>query len=183
MILLILGVALWSAAHLFKRVAPDARVRMGDGGRGAVALALVASILLMILGYRMADGPYWWGATPMLKGINNLLVLVAVYLFAASGAKSWLGQRMRHPMLTGTALWAFAHILPNGDLPSLVLFGGLLAWALVEMAVINRAEPGWRAPDPVLVPRKEITTALSAIVVFVIVGLIHRWLGYDPFGG
>ncbi|WP_323716025.1 NnrU family protein [Paracoccus aminovorans] len=180
MLILILGVALWWAAHLLKRLAPGLRTRLGRGG---VAGLLGLSVLLMIFGYRMADGPYWWGATAPLKGINNLLVLVAFYLFAADGMKTRVTARLRHPQLTGFALWAFAHLLPNGDLPSFVLFGGLLLWALVEMAVINRAEPRWTPPAGPFPARKEVMAVVGALVVLLVVGLIHRWLGYNPFGG
>jgi len=81
---LILGVALWSAAHLFKRLAPDARAQLGEPGKGIVALAVLASVVLMVIGYRLADGLFVWGRSPALVGINNLLMLFAVYLFAAS---------------------------------------------------------------------------------------------------
>ena len=76
MILLVLGVVLWSVTHLFKRIAPDRRAAMGPKGKGIVALVLVASVLMMIFGYRSADGAVFWGRSPALVGINNLLMLV-----------------------------------------------------------------------------------------------------------
>ena len=97
MLMLILGIAIWWAAHLFKRIAPSPRARMGDPARGMVTILLLVSVILMILGYRSAEGPFWWVASPMLKGINNLLVLVAFYLFAAAGMKTAVGRRLRHP--------------------------------------------------------------------------------------
>ncbi|AGT09641.1 NnrU family protein [Paracoccus aminophilus] len=183
MLILILGVALWWLAHLFKRIAPERRAALGAKGRGPVALALLVSVVLMIIGYRMTDGPYWWGATPALKGINNLLVLAAFWLFAADGMKTALARRLRHPQLTGFSLWAVAHLLVNGDLPSFVLFGGLLIWALLEMVVINRAEPNWQPSTKPILWRKEGMALVGAVVVMLVVGLIHRWLGYNPFGG
>lgn len=182
MLLLILGVLLWSLAHLARRVFPRLHAAMGDAARPAITAALVLSVVLMVLGYRSADAVLWWPATPMLKGINNLLVLLAFYLFAASGAKSRLGVRLRHPQLIGFSLWAAAHLLVNGDLPSLVLFGGLLVWALAEIAIINAQSPGWTPPAHPVPVRKEWTTALAAVAVFVIVGLIHGWIGPNPFG-
>jgi uncharacterized membrane protein len=182
MLILILGVALWWAAHLFKRIAPGQRAGMGEKGRGLVAGALLASVLLMVIGYRMSDGPFWWGASAPLKGVNNLLVLVAFYLFAAAGMKTRITRSLRHPQLTGFALWAFAHLLPNGDLPSLVLFGGLLAWALAEMVTINRAEPVWTPPAGPFPARKEIMALVGAVLVMGVVGMIHAALGYNPFG-
>ncbi|MFV0302949.1 MAG: NnrU family protein [Paracoccus sp. (in: a-proteobacteria)] len=182
MLILILGVALWWGAHLWKRAAPGQRARFGEKGKGFVTAALILSVVLMVWGYRAADGAVWWGPSPALKGVNNLLVLLAFYLFAASGMKTGIARRIRHPQLTGFALWAFAHLLPNGDLPSFVLFGGLLVWSLVEMALINRAQPDWTPPAPVPA-RKEVMAVIGALVVFGIVGAIHAWLGYNPFGG
>lgn len=181
MILLILGVLLWAGAHLFKRLAPEARAKMGDKAKGPIALALLASVVLMVVGYRMADGAVFWGRSPMLAGINNLLVLAGFYMFAVSGMKTGLARRIRHPQLTGFALWAVGHLLVNGDMPSFILFGGLLIWALAEMALINRAEPGWVRPDPVPV-KKEAMAAVGGVVVFGVVAMIHLLLGYNPFG-
>lgn len=181
MVLLVIGVALWWAAHLFKRIAPGLRASMGEPGKGAVSLALVLSVALMVIGYRQADAVMWWAPTPMLKGINNLLVLAGFYFFASAGVRNRLGTRMRHPQLTGFSLWAVAHLLVNGDLPSLVLFGGLLLWAIVEIVVINASAP-WQ-PDPLPVPRrKEWTSALAAVAAFLVVGLVHGWIGPNPFG-
>lgn len=183
MLILILGVALWWAAHLFKRVAPAQRAAIGSKGKGIFAGLLVISVLLMIIGYRMADGPYWWGPTPALKGINNLLMVAAFWFFAADGMKTGLARRLHHPQLIGFSLWAFAHLIVNGDLPSFVLFGGLLLWAGVEMVVINRAEPGWQPSTQLVIWRKEAMALLGAVVVMVVVGLIHSVLGPNPFGG
>lgn len=182
MAILILGVALWWAAHLYKRLAPDHRARMGDAGKGAVTAALALAVILMVVGYGRADGAFFWGPSPALVGINNLLVLVAFYLFAASGMKTRVTAYTRHPMLWGFSLWAVAHLLVNGDTPSFVLFGGLLAWALTEMVVINRASP-WTRPAGPFPARKEAMAAAGAVIVMLVVGLVHGWIGPWPFGG
>jgi len=181
MIWILLGLLIWSGAHLFKRWAPERRAAMGDAGRGAVALAVLAGLVLMVIGYRQADGAFLWGRSPMLTGINNLLMLLSVYLFAAAGMKTALAQRMRHPMLTAVKVWAFAHLLVNGDVPSFVLFGGLLAWAVVEVIVINRTEPAWTPPQAAP-PRKEIVALIASVVLFGVIAGIHTWLGYPVFG-
>lgn len=181
MLILILGVALWWAAHLFKRIAPARRASMGDGGKGLVAAALGVSILLMIFGYRMADGAYFWGRHPATVGINNLLMIAALYFLSPGPRKGAIFYRMRHPMLTGFALWTLAHLLVNGDVPSFVLFGGLGVWALVEMAVINRAEPAWTPPAKGSIAKDAMFAAIS-VGLLVVIGLIHTWLGYPAFG-
>lgn len=181
MLILILGVALWWAAHLWKRVAPASRAEFGEKGKGLVTGALILSVLLMIWGYKIADGPVWWGRSAATVGINNLLVLIAFYLFAASGMKTRVTAMTRHPQLIGFSLWAFAHLLVNGDLPSLILFGGLLVWAQVQILLINRTP--WTPPAGPFPARKEAMAAAGAVIVTLVVGMIHGWLGYWPFGG
>jgi uncharacterized membrane protein len=182
-VVLILGVALWSGAHLFKRVAPERRAAMGDAAKGGVALALVLSIVLMWWGYGTVNGgPGLWYRSPATTGINNLLVLIAFYLFAASGARTWLGQKMRHPQLTGVKTWALAHLLVNGDLPSFILFGGLLAWAVVEVILINR-QTTWTRPATVETSLgKEAGAVIGTLVLYGIIAWLHGWFGYPVFG-
>ncbi|MEM9913112.1 MAG: NnrU family protein, partial [Pseudomonadota bacterium] len=124
---------------------------------------------------------YLWGRHPATVGINNLLMLLSVYMFAASGMKTALARRMRHPMLAAVKVWALAHLLVNGDLASLILFGGLLAWAVVEMIAINRAEPHWEPPEPAPL-RKEVIALGGSLVVYLLIAWVHYLLGYPVFG-
>lgn len=185
MTLLILGLLLWTGAHLLKRLAPAARAklsdRMGEASKGLFAGLIVLSVVLMTLGYRWADTPVYWGRTPAMTGINNLLVLLAFYLYAASGMKTRVTRLTRHPQLIGFSLWAVAHLLVNGDLASIVLWGWLLAWAVSEMAIINRQDGPYEPPPPAPA-RKEVMAVVGGLVVFTIVAGIHTLLGYNPFG-
>jgi uncharacterized membrane protein len=181
MTLLILGLLLWSAAHLFKRLAPISRARMGDAGKGVVALALIGAIALMVIGYRAAEVVVLWSLPGFVTHVNNLLMILAIYLFVSSGAKTWITGRIRHPQLTAVKLWAVAHLLVNGDLASLVLFGGLLAWAVVSVIVINRSGDLW-TPQHGWPVRNEVQAVIGTVVVLGIIGFIHNWLGYWPFG-
>lgn len=184
MILLSGGVFLWWATHLFKSLAPDARAQMGDRGKGLIALLILASVILMVIGYRTAEGTVYWGASPALVGINNLLVLLAFYILAAGGPKGpriWIGTKLRHPQLVGFSIWSVAHLLVNGDTPSFILFGGLLIWALLAIVLINRREGAWTPPERAA-PRKEpIYIVATFCVVGVIMG-IHHLLGVTPWG-
>lgn len=179
-LLLILGVALWWGAHLFKRVAPARRAAMGNAGRGAVALALVLSIVLMVLGYKAAPYIGVWTPPAFMVHINNLLVLIAIWMMSPAGQKGRLLQGVRHPMLAGFRAWAIAHLLVNGDLASVILFGGLFLWALAEVAVINRAEPDWQPRSGGTLARDGIFLAASA-VLFAVIGYVHGLIGPSPF--
>ena len=181
-LILIAGIALWWGAHLFKRAAPARRAAMGDKGKGVVALALLGSIVLMVIGYRGTPFVNVWHPPVFLIHVNNLLVLVAIYMMSPAPKKGRLLNTWRHPMLAGFGLWAFGHLLANGDLTAIVTFGGLLAWALVEMRVINAAEPDWQPNPPGQIKFDAIFFAAS-VVALLVIGVIHGWLGPWPFGG
>ncbi|SFC95546.1 NnrU family protein [Tropicimonas isoalkanivorans] len=181
-ILLILGVALWWGAHELKRFAPERRASLGaEKGKGVIAIALVVAIVLMVIGFRGTPVLQVWYPPAFFTHINNLLVLIAIFMMSPAPKKGRLLNRMRHPMLAGFSLWAVAHLLVNGDLASIVLFGGLLSWSLTAPVLINRAEPEWTAPAPGTYGKDAMFLAASAVLLIVI-GLIHSWLGYYPFG-
>lgn len=180
-IVLLLGIALWWGAHLFKRVLPERRAALGDAGKGYVAGALLLSIVLMVIGYRRTPPVEIWTPPAFLTHINNLLVVAAFYLMSPAPKKGRLFYTWRHPMLTGFGLWALAHLLVNGDLTAIVTFAGLGAWALVAMQVINAAEPEW-SPNPQGEWKWEGIGLAGAVVLTLVVGLIHGWIGPWPFG-
>ncbi|PWG17621.1 NnrU family protein [Salibaculum griseiflavum] len=181
MTLLIIGILLWVGAHMFKRLAPEARARMGDKGKGLVALALLASIVLMVIGYRGAAFVNVWYPPSFMVHINNLLMLIAFFVFGLSATTGSLRGRLRHPQLLAVKIWAVAHLLVNGDLASIVLFGSMLIWAGSEVAVINRAE-SWERPAPGD-PKRNLLLVVITVVTFAITAAIHAWLGVWPFPG
>ena len=186
MIWLILGVLLWSFTHFFKRLAPGPRAamqaKMGNASKGIIALVLVASIVLMVIGMRTAPFVDLWFLPPFVIHINNLLMIIAVVLFGAGSSKSRLRGNLRHPMLTGVVVWCVAHLLVNGHLAAVILFGGLGLWALIEMRVINAAEP---APAPYTegTLAGDIRLVIISAIVFTVIAAIHAWLGVWPFPG
>ena len=176
---LILGVALWWGAHLFKRVMPARRAALGNSGKGIVAVALVVSIVLMVLGYRAVDFVPVWTPPAFLVHVNNLLILIAIWMMSPAGKRGLILNRVRHPMLGGFKLWAFAHLLVNGDLASIVLFGGLLAWAVVNLIVINKAQPDWTPGAPGTLAKDAMFMA-GSLVIFAVIVVIHGWVGPWP---
>lgn len=180
-LLLILGVALWSGAHLFKRFAPDRRAAMGERGKGLVSVLLLVSIVLMVLGYRGAETVVLWSAPGFFTHLNNLLMLGALYLYVASVLRTRITIKMRHPQLIGVKIWALAHLLVNGDVASVILFGGLMAWAVVSVIKINRAQRDWVRP-PVASLGKELIAVVITFIALLGIGWVHTWLGYWPYG-
>lgn len=182
MIWLVMGVALWAYSHLMKRVTPGFRAGLGDmPGKGVATVLSLLAIGLMVYGYRHADYVELWSPTAFLRHVNNLLMLVAVVLVNLGYSRGVMRTKMRHPMLTSVKVWALAHLLVNGDLASLVLFGGIMAWAVVDVILINRMQPVWVRPAPGPVINDVIYLAISVVVLGVI-GYIHAWAGYPVFG-
>ncbi|SFK83420.1 NnrU family protein [Shimia haliotis] len=182
MTLLVLGVLLWAGAHFFKRAMPGVREPMGDKGKGIVALLLLLSIVLMTLGYRSAEvTDTLWSTPSFAKHINNLAVLIAIFMMSPAPRKGKLLNGVRHPMLIGFALWAGAHLWVNPDMPSVVLFGGLLVWSLLEIVIINRAEGPWEPTEHGSIAKDGMFLVASIILVGVI-GFIHGLVGPSPFG-
>lgn len=188
MTLMLAGLVLFSVAHLFPIYAPAARsaavARLSLGlYRGLFALAVLAGVALMVVGYRQAAFVSLWFPPAWTVHLNNLLMLVAIFLMGARHAKSSARHYVRHPMLTGVAVWAVAHLLVNGDLASAVLFGGLLIWAMVAMIGSDARDGAWARPPKGttigLVRHLVITVAVFAVLV-----VIHGpLLGVRPIPG
>lgn len=182
MVWLVIGVLLWAYSHLMKRVTPGFRARLGDGpGKGLAAVLSLLAIWAMVQGYRSAEFIPLWEPPDVLRHVNNLLMVVAVVLVNLGYSRGVMRSWLRHPMLTAVKTWALAHLLVNGDLASVVLFGGLLAWAVVDVILINRMEPGWQRPAKGPVVNDVIYLAASAVLLGAI-AWVHGWLGYPVFG-
>ena len=83
-------------------------------------------------------------------------------------------------MLTGVKVWAVAHLLVNGDLASIVLFGSMLAWAVASVILINKSET-WERPEPGDA-KGDVKLAIISLAVYGIMIGVHTWLGVPPFG-
>ncbi|MBT3556820.1 MAG: NnrU family protein [Rhodospirillales bacterium] len=174
---IILGILLWTGAHLFKRVLPKQREVLGNKGKALVAILILLGIGLMFIGYGDAEYVQLYDLPIWAWYLNNILMLVAIFMMDVGRANGVTRTKIRHPMLLGVIIWATAHVLVNGDLASLVLFGGLGLWSLLEMSVINRAEGPWQPPARGSF-RGDVKIALAAAVIYAIIVGIHLWLGY-----
>ncbi|MEL7347098.1 MAG: NnrU family protein [Pseudomonadota bacterium] len=186
MFLLILGLALFAALHLPKPMALPQRAalveKIGDGGvKGVFALGLVLSVVLMTIGYQSATFVNVWFPPAFLTGINNLLMIFAIGIFIAGGIPGHVRHWIRHPQLVGFKLWAVAHLLVNGDLASIILFGGLLAWAVVTLIMINKRDGKGPKPAPQGLMPNLIHGGVT-VVAFLGATAAHNWLGVYPFG-
>ena len=175
MTLLIIGLLLFSAVHLLPSAIPDARkqivAKVGfNPYRGLVSLAIIASLVLIVFGWTAVY------AAPLQAGpIISGLVFIAFVLFVASQSRTNIRRFVRHPQMTATILWSVAHLLVNGDSRSLALFGGLGAWAIVEIILCNRRDGLWEKPAPVAKSPDAITVVIAA-AAFALVWYFHQAL-------
>ncbi|PSL20181.1 NnrU family protein [Shimia abyssi] len=182
MTLLVLGVLLWIAGHLWKRALPAVHEGLGSRARMVSTVIIVAGVLAMIFGYRMSPTVDLWYPPSWTLHVNNLLVLIALFLMSPAPRKGKLFNNVRHPQLAGFRAWAFAHLLVNGDLASVILFGGLFVWALVEVMLINKSEPDW-TPTETGTIAKDGMFLVASLILMAIIGFVHGWLGYPVFPG
>ncbi|MEE4360120.1 MAG: NnrU family protein [Pseudomonadales bacterium] len=180
--LLLSGIGLWWVGHLFKRLVPDLRQGLGNAGKGIAAAVILGGLVLIILGYRGATYSPVYVLPAWSWHLNNLLMLFSVILFGMGSSKGKLRAWLRHPMLTGVLVWAIAHLLVNGDVASLVLFGSMGIWSVTEMLVINAKEGPWDRPEPGPISGDLRLLVIGLVLYGVIVG-IHTWLGVRPFPG
>jgi len=186
MTLMIIGLALWWASHLFPIYMTDRRAaviaRLGEKPyKGLFALVSLAAIALMVIGYRQAEFVNLWIPPAWTVHLNNLLMLLAIFVVDAKHFNSFVRHRIRHPMLTGVKVWALAHLAVNGDLASVILFGGLLAWAVVAMIGSNRRDGVWERPPPGDRAGLIRHLVVAAVIFGVIVGIHGPLLGVYPF--
>ncbi|MCB1854475.1 MAG: NnrU family protein [Halieaceae bacterium] len=187
MTLLVLGILLFAGLHLVKSLAPELRAgliaRLGAMPyRGLFSLLVLGSVALIVLGWRSSVPQYVYSPSPALQHPAMTVILVAFLLMVASSRPSRLRRIVRNPQLSGVVLWAGAHLLLNGDSRSLVLFGGLGLWALVEIVAINRRDGVW-IKDPAPGLGTDLANLVIALVVVAVVVFIHPWLAGVPITG
>lgn len=146
MTLLITGLALFLGIHVFATFR-EARLgiigRLGEGAyKGLFSLVSAAGLVLIVWGYgryRATGYAPVWDPPLSLRHVTLLLMWISFVALAAAYAPAGkIKGVLRHPMLVGVKAWALAHLLANGDLGSIVLFGSLLAWAIYDRITVGR---------------------------------------------
>ncbi len=179
MSLLIIGLALWVLVHLYPSLCQQSRARLisklGLGKyKGVFALLIVASLTLIVLGWRGSSVELLYPPPAWGKHATFALVLFTFILFVAAKHKTNIKRVLRHPQLTGLVLWSIGHLLANGDSRSVVLFSTLGIWAIVEMIMINRREGAWVKPEP-LPLKKDVITVFAGCVMYIVLFLLHPY--------
>ena len=192
MSLLILGLVLFLGTHSLRIFADGwrttTRARMGEGAfKGVYTLLSLAGFALICYGYGLArQSPVVvWQPPVAMRHVAALLTLVAFIFLAASGVpRNSIKSRLKHPMVLGTKVWAFAHLLSNGNLADVVLFGTFLVWAVLNFRAARGRD---RAQGITYAAGTASGTAITVVVGVVLWVVFALWLhgmliGVRPFG-
>jgi uncharacterized membrane protein len=188
MTLLVVGLILFLGVHSISIFANSWRdrtaARLGMGWRGLYSLLALVGLILIIKGYAAARltpiviyiPPYW------IKRLTDTLMLPVFPLLLATYLPGRIKSTVKHPMLAAVKLWAFAHLLANGMLADVLLFGGFLAWAIVDRISLKR-----RPQRPIkTAPPGKYNDWIAVVGGVVLYGMVMGWahlkfIGVRPF--
>ena len=176
-LVMILGLVLFFGIHTLT-TRRDLRARLigswGESGyKAGYALVSLAGLVLIVWGfahYRATGRIDVWYPPKALKHVTVALMLPSVILVVAAYLRGRIYTAVKHPMLSGVKLWAAAHLLANGDLGGIILFGSFLGWAVFDRVSLKRRTD---AGAPVI-----RTGGLVSDIIAVVVGtLIYLAIG------
>ncbi|MQR00655.1 NnrU family protein [Glaciimonas soli] len=191
MALLILGLVIFLGIHSIRIFANDWRTaqiaRMGPNKwKMLFSVTALIGIVVIIWGYGIARAqPVWlWTPPRWAPHLAGLLTALAFILFPASHVRNGrIKAVVGHPMVLGVGLWALAHLLANGTLSAVVLFGAFLLWSVIDFAVSLRREPaaGLASANGKLMG--DIIPSVVGLVLWALFAFVlHGWLiGVRPF--
>ncbi|MBL8884825.1 MAG: NnrU family protein [Hyphomicrobium sp.] len=192
MMLMIVGLVIFLGIHLLP-TSPDIRNglinRFGPGMYRAIfSLISLAGFVVIVFGYHKMQlhpgkNPVLWDPPTFMRHITLALMLPAMILLVAAYIPSRIRSAVKHPMLMAVKLWAVAHLLANGDVASILLFGSFLAYAVYDLISVKaRGALGpLGAKQPSGIVNDLIVLIAGSALYFVVLYRLHEWLiGVPP---
>ena len=188
MIYFLLGLIVFLGVHSISIVAPNWRdamlARMGEGAwKGLYSVIAIVGFVLLVWGYGQArmeavvlyDPPVW------TRWIAAVLMLPVFPLLLAPYFPGRIKAALKHPMLVAVKIWALAHLIANGTSADVLLFGGFLAWAVLDRISLKRRPQRPIRTLPPKVFNDVITVVLGLALYFLFMHWLHaRWIGVSP---
>lgn len=179
------GLVLFFAVHSSSIVAPHWRDRMVlrlglNAWRGGYSLLSVTALLLMVHGFALARAApvIWYTPAAWSHAVARLLMLPVFPLLLAAYFPGRIRAAAKHPMLVAIKLWALAHLLANGNAADVLLFGGFLAWAVIDRISLKRRPPRVARTAPL----SRWNDALAIVVGLMLYAWIALWVHLRLFG-
>ena len=178
---MILGLLLFIGGHAFVTMR-DARAaaigRLGESSyKGLFTVVSILGVVLIGFGfgsYRAAGLIELWSPPLWTRHVAALLMLFASIFLVAAYSPGRIKTALKHPMLVGVKTWALAHLITNGDLGSLILFGSLLGWAVFDrISLKRRTDPG-APPIPVGGIGKDVVAVIGGLVLYLALGFLFH---------
>jgi len=183
MTLLVIGLILFLGLHSVPVFAPAARERlvqtMGrNGWRALHSVLSLAGLVLIVIGYGQARmAPIALYTSPLwLRHVTIVLMLPFFPLLFAAYLPGRIKAKVKHPMLTAIKLWAFAHLLYNGNLADVLLFGGFLAWAVADRISLKKRASTLQVSSAPRAANDLIAVVLGLAVYAAVLLWLHRLL-------
>lgn len=190
-VILILGLVLFIGAHVLVTLRPQREAvikRIGEPAyKTLFAVIATLGVLLIGWGYALYRETEWidiWNPPHWARHVAVLLTWPAFICVTAAYIPGDIKRTLKHPMLVGVKLWAAGHLIANGDLGSIILFGSLLAWAVYDRITLkSRTDPGG-PPIPSGGRRNDLIAIVVGTIFYLAVGLVFHPLviGRAAFG-
>jgi uncharacterized membrane protein len=191
MTILVLGLVLFIGAHVFVTLrAPRAAIiaRIGEWPyKGAMSLVSLVGLIMIGYGFGQYRATGWvevWHPPHWTYYITQILMWPASICVVAAYSRGNIWRRLKHPMLVGVKTFAVAHLIANGDLGSIVLFGSILAWAVYDRITLKRRSDPGAPPIPVGGQRNDTIALVTGTLLYLVLGLVFHPLvvGIPVFG-
>ncbi|MAL99092.1 MAG: NnrU family protein [Alteromonadaceae bacterium] len=187
---LLVGLLIFLGVHSISIANHPLRDRLASGWglpvfKGVFSLASLVGLILIIWGYGIArQDPVVIYTPPLwLRHIAMLLLLPVFTLVIAAYFPGRISHALKHPLLVAVKLWALAHLLTNGTLADIVLFGGFLAWAVADRISLKKRPARVTPSLPASGANDGIALAGGLVVYLLMVFKLHAWLiGVSPMG-
>ena len=181
LLVMIVGLILFLGVHTLttqRGLRTQCIAAMGEGGyKIGYAVASFAGLALIVWGfahYRTEGMMVVWSPPTFLKHLNVALMLPAVILVVASYIRGRIYTTVKHPMLAGVKLWAAAHLLANGDLGSIILFGSFLAWAVFDRISLKHRADNGAPPIPIGGLGNDLIAVAVGIVAYLALAFVFH---------
>lgn len=189
---LIAGLIIFLGVHSVRIVADGWRTQMlqrvGEGAyKGIYSLLSLLGFALIIYGFGIAREtpmPLWTSPVGMRHAASLLTLVAFVLLAAAYVPRNSIKARIHHPMVLGVKSWALAHLLANGNLAHVLLFGAFLAWGVLDFIAARRRDRATGTQYAAgTVPATAITVVVGGLAWAAFALYLHgRLIGIRPFG-
>jgi len=183
MVLFLVGLVIFLGSHSVAIVAPAWRnaqaARNERAWKGVYSIVSLIGLVLMIYGYGMARqvSPVVWSPPNFMRHIALLVMLPVFPLFLATYFPGRIKAAAKHPTLLAVKFWSLAHLLANGTLVDITLFGAFLAWAVADRIAVKTRPVQRVVPSAPPTPANDAIALVGGLVIYAaFLAGIHRWL-------